>query len=115
MPPNAKNEKDKEEEEDDKKKKKLNSVGVFEIFAFADKWDVLLIVLGMIGAIIAGSIFPFMFYIFGNITDGFTTYQVQHASYNCDNSNVCAKNASETLMNKCNQIDDKLKVKSVKN
>ena len=89
----------------------MNSVGVFEIFAFADKWDVLLIVLGMFGAVIAGSIFPFMFYIFGNITDGFTNYQVQHSLSNCDDMTVCAENATEDLMSTCESIDNALKVK----
>ena len=65
--PDAKNEKDEEEKDE---KKKLNSVGIFELFAFADKWDIFWIILGMIGAIVAGSIFPIMFAIFGNITTG---------------------------------------------
>ena len=65
--PDAKNDKDEEEKDE---KKKLNTVGIFELFAFADKWDILWIILGMIGAIVAGSIFPIMFAIFGNITTG---------------------------------------------
>ena len=34
--PDAKNDKDEEEKDE---KKKLNTVGIFELFAFADKWD----------------------------------------------------------------------------
>ena len=88
-----------EEKEKDDEKKKLNSVGVIELFAFADKWDVFLIIMGLIGAVIAGAIFPIMFAIFGNITDGFTNYQVQHNLTQCDN--FCFDNATDERKTIC--------------
>ena len=106
-PPNPPNTDEKEEE--DEKKKKLNSVGLLEIFAFADKWDVFLIIFGMIGAVVAGAIFPIMFAVFGNITTGFTNYKVQHDLAGCDS--ICFGSYGDDLptSEKCDAIDETLK------
>ena len=68
-------EKEKDGKKDKKKKEKLKTVGLFEIYRFADKLDAFLMIIGMIGALIAGAVFPVMFFIFGNLTDAMTAYQ----------------------------------------
>lgn len=65
----GKNEKDKKEE-----KKPVETVGLFELFKFADKLDVILIVLGIISGITCGCIFSVMFIMFGNVTDVLAQY-----------------------------------------
>ena len=99
----------KADEEKDDKKKKLNSVGLLEIFAFADKWDVFLIIFGMIGAVVAGAIFPLMFAVFGNITTGFTNYQVQHELAQCDSQCFGDYGENDTISQQCEAIDETLK------
>ena len=87
----------------DEKKSNTNAVGILEIFAFTDKWDVLLLILGLIGAVVTGLIFPVMTAIFGEVTSGFTSYQVQHEIAGCDSS------CGSTTTGKCQSIDDSLK------
>ena len=72
---------------------------MFEIYRFADKLDAFLMVIGMIGAVIAGAVFPVMFYIFGDLTDAMTAYQTNPGCNNClpDGSSGC-KDADEELM-----------------
>ena len=60
---------DEKKKKEKKKKEKLKTVGLFEIYRFADKWDAFLMIVGMIGALIAGAVFPVMFYLFGSLTD----------------------------------------------
>ena len=67
---------DKMEKGNQEKAEKPKSVGIFELFSFADKWDVLWIVLGITASVVAGAIFPILFIVFGSITTGFTDYQV---------------------------------------
>ena len=80
-----------------------------EIFAFADKWDVFLIIFGMIGAVVAGAIFPLMFAVFGNITNGFTNYQVQHELAQCDSQCFGDYGENDTISQQCEAIDETLK------
>ena len=47
-------------EKKDEKEKKEESVGLIELFKFADKLDVFLIVLGCINAVLCGAIFSVM-------------------------------------------------------
>ena len=60
-----------------KKKEKVETVGFLELFSFTDKLDVILLCLGMVASLVAGSIFPILFIVFGNISNGFTDYQVR--------------------------------------
>ncbi|KAL2084174.1 hypothetical protein ACEWY4_019692 [Coilia grayii] len=64
----------KEEEE---KPEKMEMVGTFEIFRFADSVDVLLMVFGTIMAMANGAILPLMVIVFGDMTNSF----VQHGKH----------------------------------
>ncbi|XP_063290789.1 ATP-dependent translocase ABCB1-like [Pelobates fuscus] len=46
-------------------------VGYFELFCFADKWDILLMVLGLLCALASGTGLPIMIIVFGEMTDAF--------------------------------------------
>ena len=63
-------------EKNGKKKESPKSVGLLELFSFADKWDIFWMSLGLFAALVAGAIFPLIFIIFGSITTGFTNYIV---------------------------------------
>jgi len=68
--------KDEKDEKDKKKKEeKPETVGLIELFKFADKLDVFLIIFGLLNAVICGCIFSVMFIMFGDITDVLTRYQ----------------------------------------
>ena len=66
-----------DEDNSKKKKEKVETVGFLELFSFSDKLDVILLCLGMVASVVAGSIFPILFIVFGNISNGFTDYQVK--------------------------------------
>ena len=68
---------DNDEANSKKKKEKVETVGFLELFSFTDKLDVILLCLGMVASLVAGSIFPILFIVFGNISNGFTDYQVR--------------------------------------
>ena len=57
-----------------KKPPDVPPVGVLEIFRFCDGFDKLLIFIGLVSAIGAGVAFPFMFFMFGTMTQYFTNY-----------------------------------------
>lgn len=59
--------KSKEEEEDEKTK----TVPFHKLFAFADSFDILLMILGTIGAVGNGLGFPIMTILFGDVIDVF--------------------------------------------
>ncbi|ESQ43858.1 hypothetical protein EUTSA_v10005750mg [Eutrema salsugineum] len=62
-----KTEKRKEEEENEKTK----TVPFYKLFAFADSYDILLMILGTIGAVGNGLAFPIMTVLFGDVIDVF--------------------------------------------
>merc|ERR1719458_1134077 len=66
--------KDDANKDKDKKTEKAESVGLIELFKFADKLDVFLIILGIVMAIICGCIFSAMFIMFGDVTDVVAQY-----------------------------------------
>ena len=66
--------KDDAKKDKDKKTEKAESVGLIELFKFADKLDVFLIILGIVMAIICGCIFSAMFIMFGDVTDVLAQY-----------------------------------------
>ena len=68
------NKDDNEKKDKDKKTEKAESVGLFELFKFADKLDLFLIILGIVMAIICGCIFSAMFVMFGDVTDVLAQY-----------------------------------------
>ncbi|XP_062160698.1 ABC transporter B family member 19-like [Alnus glutinosa] len=51
-------------------KKKEQSLPFYQLFAFADKYDWLLMVSGSLGAIIHGSSMPVFFLLFGEMVNG---------------------------------------------
>ena len=67
-------EKDEKDKKDKKKDEKTESVGLFELFKFADKLDAILILVGVVSAIICGCIFSAMFIMFGDVTDVLAQY-----------------------------------------
>ena len=62
----------------------------------------------MIGAVVAGAIFPIMFAVFGNITTGFTNYKVQHELAQCD-SQCFGDYGDNDISEQCDAIDETLK------
>ncbi|XP_077115094.1 ATP-dependent translocase ABCB1-like [Ranitomeya variabilis] len=81
---------------DKKKKGKTKDskamVGFFELFCYADIWDKLLMVLGLVCALAAGTGLPIMIIVFGQMTDAFVQSGVQ--------TNVTQQN---TTAGECNQ------------
>jgi len=63
------------DEKEKKKKEKPETVGITELFKFADRLDVFLIIFGLVNSLICGCIFSVMFIMFGDITDVLTRYQ----------------------------------------
>ncbi|KAK1289985.1 ABC transporter B family member 19 [Acorus calamus] len=55
----------------DAEKKKEQSLSFYELFSFADKYDILLMISGSIGAVIHGSAMPVFFLLFGELVNGF--------------------------------------------
>lgn len=57
-------------------KKKEQSLPFYQLFSFADRYDVVLMVTGSIGAIIHGSSMPVFFLLFGEMVNGFGKNQM---------------------------------------
>ncbi|XP_021353533.1 multidrug resistance protein 1-like isoform X2 [Mizuhopecten yessoensis] len=55
----------------EEKKEDAPAVGVFEIFKFADKWDVIMMIVGAFGAVAHGIALPCLIIVFGEMTDSF--------------------------------------------
>lgn len=72
------------EEEKKKKKKekpeKLPMVGPIDVFRFADGWDCVLIVIGIMMAMVNGTVLPLMCIVFGDMTDSFIADASQNRS-----------------------------------
>ncbi|XP_013885124.1 multidrug resistance protein 1 [Austrofundulus limnaeus] len=72
------------EETTDKKKKKKKKekvqkepmVGPVTVFRFADRWDVLMIVVGTVMAMVNGTVLPLMCIVFGEMTDSLVNSSV---------------------------------------
>lgn len=66
-------------EEQMKKKKekpeKLPMVGPIDLFRFSDGWDVLMIFIGILMAMVNGTVLPLMCIVFGDMTDSFINDQ----------------------------------------
>lgn len=56
---------------DSDKKKTEQSLPFYQLFAFADKFDYLLMIIGTLGAVIHGSSMPVFFLLFGEMVNGF--------------------------------------------
>ena len=66
--------KNEKEDKSEKKDKTTESVSLVELFKFSDGFDVFLIIVGIINAILCGAIFSVMFIMFGDVTDVLTQY-----------------------------------------
>ncbi|XP_078573249.1 ATP-dependent translocase ABCB1-like isoform X2 [Branchiostoma floridae x Branchiostoma japonicum] len=69
---------EKKEGEDEEKKKEddVKPIGVFEVFRFADGWDICLILLGSLLSIGLGITFPLMIIVFGDTTTSFVSSEL---------------------------------------
>jgi hypothetical protein len=52
-------------------KKVDQAVSFHELFSFADKWDLLLMAVGSLGALVHGAATPFCFLVFGRLINSF--------------------------------------------
>ncbi|KAK4393093.1 ABC transporter B family member 19 [Sesamum angolense] len=57
-------------------KKKEQSLPFYQLFSFADKYDIILMISGSLGAIIHGSSMPVFFLLFGEMVNGFGKNQM---------------------------------------
>lgn len=57
-------------------KKKEQSLPFYQLFSFADKYDVILMVTGSLGAVVHGSSMPVFFLLFGEMVNGFGKNQM---------------------------------------
>ncbi|KAM8967104.1 ATP-binding cassette sub-family B member 5-like [Pelodytes ibericus] len=75
----------KGQKEKKKGKEKLKTVGPIHVFRFADRWDVLYMIIGLLGAVGNGVCMPLLHIIFGEMTDSFLCYNttLQNSS-ECD-------------------------------
>lgn len=53
------------------KKRGDQAVAFHELFSFADKWDLILMAAGSLGALAHGAAMPFFFLLFGDLINGF--------------------------------------------
>lgn len=57
-------------------KKKEQSLPFYQLFSFADKYDVALMIAGSLGAVVHGSSMPVFFLLFGEMVNGFGKNQM---------------------------------------
>ena len=57
-------------------KKKEQSLPFYQLFSFADKYDVVLMIAGSLGAVVHGSSMPVFFLLFGEMVNGFGKNQM---------------------------------------
>ncbi|KAK4417676.1 ABC transporter B family member 19 [Sesamum alatum] len=57
-------------------KKKEQSLPFYQLFSFADKYDIILMISGSLGAIVHGSSMPVFFLLFGEMVNGFGKNQM---------------------------------------
>ncbi|ETE63392.1 Multidrug resistance protein 1, partial [Ophiophagus hannah] len=78
------------------KKKEKQMIGFFELFTFADALDIILIIVGCIAAVAAGTGQPIIIIIFGQMTNSFvvTSLNVSTGSAEMNNS-ACPQAASD--------------------
>ncbi|XP_058079550.1 ABC transporter B family member 19-like [Magnolia sinica] len=81
---------DDEEDEDDDEEEELGaarSVGLFGLFKYSTKWDMVLVILGCVGALINGGSLPWYSHLFGNfvnkISNGDKNQMMEHVEKTC--------------------------------
>uniref|UniRef100_A0A7N8XL94 ATP-binding cassette, sub-family B (MDR/TAP), member 4 n=1 Tax=Mastacembelus armatus TaxID=205130 RepID=A0A7N8XL94_9TELE len=79
----------------DKKKKKKETVPKEPMFRFADRFDMLMIFLGTVMAIIHGVVLPLLCLVFGNMTDSFIKdSMIHHLNYSNPNFTIMQRNST---------------------
>lgn len=71
------------------KKKTEQSLPFYQLFAFADKYDYGLMMIGSLGAVIHGSSMPVFFLLFGEMVNGFGKNQFDLRKMTDEVSKVC--------------------------
>ncbi|XP_053307047.1 ATP-dependent translocase ABCB1-like [Spea bombifrons] len=85
------------ENTDIKDKEKKSMVGMVQLLAFADTWDIILIVIGLLCALACGTGLPIMIIVFGQMTDAF----VQSGKYHIFITIIILKCANTTNQTDC--------------
>lgn len=88
----------KPDKPEEAEKKPQPKVGLFELFRYADKIDVLLIVIGTIAATIHGAGFPVMIIVFGDMTNSLVNIGGQITMTCMNSTSLVSGNASFTLL-----------------
>lgn len=70
-------------------KKKEQSLPFYQLFSFADKYDIILMISGSLGAIIHGSSMPVFFLLFGEMVNGFGKNQMDLHKMTHEVAKVC--------------------------
>ncbi|KAJ9179441.1 hypothetical protein P3X46_011229 [Hevea brasiliensis] len=60
---------DEDEEDDDYDEEAPKQIGLFGLFKYSTKWDVVLVILGCLGALINGGALPWYSYLFGDFVN----------------------------------------------
>lgn len=60
---------EEDDEDDDYDEEPPKQVGLFGLFKYSTKWDIVLVILGCLGALINGGALPWYSYLFGNFVN----------------------------------------------
>ena len=71
------------------KKRGDQAVAFHELFSFADKWDLMLMAAGSLGALAHGAAMPFFFLLFGDLINGFGKNQTDLRTMTDEVAKVC--------------------------
>jgi ATP-binding cassette, subfamily B (MDR/TAP), member 1 len=66
------------------------AVSFHELFSFADKWDLLLMAVGSLGALVHGAAMPFCFLVFGRLINSFGKNPTDLRTMNDEVAKVCS-------------------------
>lgn len=79
------------------KKRQEQSVAFYELFTFADSYDLALMAAGSLGAVIHGSAMPVFFLLFGDLINGFGKNQADLGKMTNEVSKVRSPSLSHSL------------------
>ncbi|XP_013931904.1 PREDICTED: ATP-binding cassette sub-family B member 5 isoform X2 [Thamnophis sirtalis] len=83
-------------------KKEKQMVGFFELFSFADALDTILIIVGSIAAVAAGTGQPIIIIIFGQVTNSFVNTSLNVSTGNAEMNNSACPQAASDIENQMN-------------
>ncbi|XP_033100801.1 ATP-dependent translocase ABCB1-like [Anneissia japonica] len=94
-----------EDEEEESPKVEIRRVGVFEVFRYANSFDIFLLVIGTTAAILHGLAFPSILFFFGEIIDSFVDFgSVQNSDET--NATVMEKEIDEAKVKFADEVLD---------